>query len=135
MKADIASLQSSSIACWRIGKSYLMGYIIDGKHMEVLESAEYRRWFASLKDKQAQLRINARIRQLKSHGALMGDVKPVGFGVFEMRFHLGPGYRVYVSLERRTLLLLLVGGDKSTQKEDIAKARAIAKRWRSEHGQ
>lgn len=90
--------------------------------MEILESAEYRKWFASLKDTQAKLRINARIRQVKSHGALMGDVKPVGFGIYEMRFHFGPGYRVYLSLEQEALLLLLMGGDKSTQKDDIAKA-------------
>lgn len=103
--------------------------------MEILASAEYRKWFASLKDGQAKLRINARIRQIKSHGGgLMGDVKPLGFGIYEMRFHCGPGYRVYLSLEQGALLLLLMGGDKSMQKDDIAKARAVAKRWRCEHG-
>lgn len=104
--------------------------------MNILESFEYRKWFSSLRDKRAMFRINARIRQIKSHGALFGDVKLIGDGIYELRFHFGPGYRVYATLEEGgILLLLLAGGDKSTQKRDILEAQAIARRWRSEHGE
>ncbi len=58
-----------------------------------------------------------------------GDVRPVGEGISEMRVDYGPGYRVYYTQRGQLLLLLLCGGDKSTQQKDIERAKAIAARW------
>lgn len=102
--------------------------------MRLLRSPEYKKWAASLRDRKALARINARLLQIQSHGRLLGDVKPIGEGVYEIRFHSGPGYRVYVSPEGADLLLLLAGGDKSTQRHDLRRAIAIAKHWRKSHG-
>ena len=65
------------------------------------------------------------------HGKLLGDYKSVGDGVIELRFHFGAGYRVYCHEEKGTLLLLLIGGDKSTQEKDIEKAKGIFKEWKN----
>ncbi|WP_406711217.1 hypothetical protein QEV68_04785 [Trueperella pyogenes] len=56
----------------------------------------------------------------------MGDIKPVGDGVFEMRIHVGPGYRIYYMSRGNQLMLLVIGGDKSTQQRDITKAKHLA---------
>ena len=71
------------------------------------------------------MRINIRIRRLSLGNP--GDVKPVGQGISEMRVDYGPGYRVYFILKENELIVLLVGGDKSTQEKDIAKAKQLAK--------
>lgn len=71
------------------------------------------------------MRINIRVRRLSLGNA--GDVKPVGDGVSELRIDYGPGYRVYFVANGSELILLLIGGDKSSQKMDIAKAKALAK--------
>ncbi len=60
----------------------------------------------------------------------MGDLEPVGDGVAELRFMFGPGYRVYIGQEGRRLVILLCGGDKSSQKKDIALARELWKEWK-----
>jgi putative addiction module killer protein len=73
----------------------------------------------------ARARIDVRIRRLSLGNP--GDVKPVGEGVSEMRIDYGPGYRVYFLTKGSELILLLIGGDKSTQEKDIAKAKQIAK--------
>lgn len=73
----------------------------------------------------AKARIDVRIRRLSLGNP--GDVKPVGEGVSEMRIDYGPGYRVYFLTKGSELILLLIGGDKSTQEKDIAKAKQIAK--------
>lgn len=65
------------------------------------------------------------VARIRSAGSL-GDVKPVGEGVSEMRVHYGPGYRIYFKLRGKQLIILLIGGDKSTQKSDITKAKALA---------
>lgn len=88
-------------------------------------------WLYGLKDLRAKRRIVSRIDRIAYHGALVRDCKAIGGGLVEMRFDMGPGYRVYVSLENGTLLLLLVGGDKSSQVADIAKARKLLKEWRT----
>ena len=87
---------------------------------------EFDKWLKGLRDLQAKERIFERIRRLRDGNA--GDVKPVGKGVSEMRISYGPGYRLYYMQRGKALILLLCGGDKSTQKEHIARAVAIVKR-------
>ena len=93
--------------------------------LEIRETNEYQRWFESLRDLNAQLRIGARIRRV-SLGNL-GDSKPVGDGVSELRIPYGPGYRVYFIQSGATVIILLAGGDKSTQRKDIERAKELAK--------
>lgn len=90
----------------------------------VLRSKEFDDWLAKLKDAKGKARIVARIRSAE-HGNL-GDIQSVGGGVSEMRIHFGPGYRVYFTQKGRLLILLLIGGDKASQKRDIKKAIALA---------
>ena len=92
--------------------------------IEIRQTATYAQWFADLRDRRARTRIDARIRRL-SLGNL-GDVKPVGEGVSELRINYGPGYRVYLVQRGQTLVILLAGGDKSTQDKDIALATTLA---------
>jgi putative addiction module killer protein len=93
--------------------------------LEIRETDEYRRWFEGLRDLNAQLRIGARIRRV-SLGNL-GDVKPVGAGVSELRIPYGPGYRVYITRQGQTVIILLAGGDKSSQGRDIERAKELAR--------
>ena len=103
--------------------------------MEIIQFREYEQWINKLRDKQAVFRIDSRILKIQRYGNLLGDFKSVGEGVYELRFHFGPGYRVYVSPEDGNLLLLLLsGGDKSTQQKDIEQAKSIAKEWRKQNG-
>jgi putative addiction module killer protein len=96
--------------------------------LEVLKSATFEAWFSKLRDRQAQARINARIRRLSLGNP--GDVKPVGSGVRELRVDYGPGYRVYFLRRGDILAVLLCGGDKRTQDADIKRAIEIAKHWK-----
>ncbi len=80
----------------------------------------YARWFNSLRDRKARARIDVRIRRLSLGNP--GDVKAVGEGVSELRIDYGPGYRVYYTQRRQRLIVLLAGGDKPTQKQDIKRA-------------
>ncbi|MGC8519259.1 MAG: type II toxin-antitoxin system RelE/ParE family toxin [Steroidobacteraceae bacterium] len=96
--------------------------------LEVLKSATFEAWFGRLRDREAQARINARIRRLSLGNP--GDVKAVGAGVSEMRIDYGPGYRVYYAQRGNVRVLLCCGGDKRTQDADIKLAIAIAKDWR-----
>ena len=93
--------------------------------MEIRQTDEYESWFERLRDREARFRIIARIRRL-SLGNL-GDVKPVGEGVSELRITYGPGYRVYVKQQGDTLIVLLAGGDKSSQKHDVERAKLLAR--------
>lgn len=85
---------------------------------------EFAAWLAALRDDRAKARIAARIQRLAFGNP--GDVKPVGGGIVEMRIDYGPGYRVYYVARGKVLVVILCGGDKSTQKRDIARAKAIA---------
>ena len=85
-------------------------------------------WLTNLKDRRAAARIAARILRLEDGN--LGDVKPVGEGVSELRINYGPGYRVYFMQTGNTILLLLCGGDKRTQARDIADAKKLAKAWK-----
>ncbi|MDP3113091.1 MAG: type II toxin-antitoxin system RelE/ParE family toxin [Thermodesulfovibrionales bacterium] len=88
--------------------------------IEVRQTEIYAKWFDALQDRQARARIDIRIRRL-SIGNL-GDVKPVGEGVSELRIDYGPGYRVYFAQRARELVILLAGGDKRSQEADIKTA-------------
>ncbi len=92
---------------------------------EVIRTVTFDSWLSALKDVRAQARIAQRIDRL-SHGNA-GDVKPVGSAVSELRIDYGPGYRVYFTKRGSLVILLLCGGDKSTQAKDIKRAVAMAK--------
>lgn len=88
-------------------------------------SVEFDSWLAALKDKVGRARIAHRIRSAE-HGNF-GDCAPVGEGVSEMRIHFGPGYRAYFTRRGEVIYLLLLGGDKSSQKRDIKRAIEMAR--------
>jgi putative addiction module killer protein len=81
-------------------------------------------WFESVRDRRARAAVLSRIARLGK--GLAGDWRSVGSGVFELRVHAGPGYRVYFVMENPRVILLLCGGDKSTQSKDIEKAHAYS---------
>jgi putative addiction module killer protein len=98
--------------------------------VEVLRSASFDRWLGKLKDRRAVARILVRIDRLALGNP--GDVRSVGGGVSELKIDYGPGYRVYFAQRGQTLVLLLCGGDKSTQSADIDRAKRIATEWRND---
>lgn len=100
--------------------------------VEIVTSSTFDRWLHKLKDRRAAARILIRIDRLAAGNP--GDVKPVGHGVSELRINYGPGYRVYFLREGDRLVLLLTGGDKSTQQTDIGTAHTIADTWRHRQG-
>jgi putative addiction module killer protein len=89
------------------------------------ETAVFSRWLGGLKDHRGKAAIVFRLRQVAA--GHWGDVKSVGGGVSELRWHIGPGYRVYFTRRGQQIVLLLAGGDKSSQAKDIAKAQKLAK--------
>ncbi len=93
--------------------------------IEIRQTEVYARWFRGLRDRQARARIDNRIRRL-SLGNL-GDVRPVGEGVSEIRIDYGPGYRVYFVRRGEALIVLLAGGDKGSQERDIRRALELAR--------
>jgi putative addiction module killer protein len=100
-----------------------MGYI---RVLYTIQTTEaFDAWIAALKDRQAMLRVQARIRRAELGN--FGDVKPVGEGVSEMRIDFGPGYRVYFTQRGLEFVFLLAGGSKSTQAKDIKAALALAR--------
>jgi putative addiction module killer protein len=103
---------------------YPVGYTLG---VRIGQTGDYSAWFARLRDVQARARIDARLRRIGLHGGLLGDYEHLGSGVTELKFHFGPGYRIYVTARGSELLALLTGGDKSTQETDIARAKRPAK--------
>jgi putative addiction module killer protein len=93
----------------------------------VEQTDEYRRWIGSLRDRTGRARILVRVDRL-IHGN-PGDHRHLEGGISELRIDVGPGYRIYYQQRRDVLLLLLIGGDKSTQTKDITKARSLAKAY------
>jgi len=91
---------------------------------EIRRTDEFDKWLKKLRDGQAQFRILARITRLSFGNP--GDVKSVGEGVSEMRIPYGPGYRVYYTRRGDQIVILLIGGDKSSQDRDIARAKELA---------
>ena len=100
--------------------------------VDVVRSSTFDRWLGKLKDRRAAARVLIRINRLAAGNP--GDVRPVGGGISELRIDYGPGYRVYYLREGDRLVLLLCGGDKSTQRADIATAYDIAEQWRANRG-
>ncbi|MEX1199026.1 MAG: type II toxin-antitoxin system RelE/ParE family toxin [Pseudohongiellaceae bacterium] len=88
---------------------------------------EFDRWLRRLRDMRAKARILARLRSAE-HGNL-GDAQPVGSGISELRIHHGSGYRVYYKRVGKVVLLILCGGNKSTQDKDILKARSLVTKY------
>ena len=93
--------------------------------IQIQQTETYAKWFSGLRDRVARARIDIRIRRLSLGNA--GDNKPVGEGVSELRIDRGPGYRIYFIQRGQVVIVLLAGGDKSTQDKDISTAKALAK--------
>ena len=94
----------------------------------VIETEEFSEWLASLKDRATRIRL---IRRLdKARRGALGDIKPVGEGVFEMREFFGPGWRMYYLEQSGSIVLMLGGGDKSSQATDVQRALQLAKELR-----
>ena len=98
--------------------------------VDVVRTDMFETWLEKLKDTRGKLRIVQRIDRLSAGNP--GDVGPVGKGVSELRLNVGPGFRVYYLQDGDTLVLLLCGGDKSTQQKDIEKAHGLAEEWRAD---
>ncbi len=96
-----------------------------GGVIEVRKTVAFARWLDDLRDIQARARVQARIERLI--GGNLGDTKPVGEGVAELRIDYGPGYRVYFVKRGFELIILLAGGDKRTQAKDIRNALRMAR--------
>ncbi len=92
--------------------------------MEIRSTEIFSKWFNNLKDRRARARIQARIDRVEMGN--FGDVAPVGEGISELRIFYGPGYRVYFVQRNSVVVILLSGGDKTSQKSDIVKAKKIA---------
>ena len=95
--------------------------------VEIRKTDFFVQWLDALHDIKARARVQARIERLAAGNP--GDVAPVGEGVSELRINYGPGYRVYFKKRRRELIILLAGGDKSTQAKDIKTALRLARNF------
>src|SRR5882757_9588807 len=95
--------------------------------LELKQTETFRKWRTRLKDERARALIASRLDRLAFGHA--GDVGPVGGGISELRIHHGPGYRIYFQKRGYTVLILLCGGDKSTQAKGISTAKRLASEW------
>jgi putative addiction module killer protein len=93
--------------------------------IEIRKTDVYAQWIDGLRDLKARARVQVRIERLAANNP--GDVKPVGEGVSELRIDYGPGYRVYFTKRGREIVILLAGGDKTTQSTDIKTALRLAR--------
>jgi putative addiction module killer protein len=93
--------------------------------LDIRETSANASWFAALRDRTAKARIDIRIRRLSLGN--FGDTRPVDEGVTELRIHYGPGYRIYLTKQGDALVILLPGGDKSSQDTDIRLAKDLAR--------
>lgn len=114
------------IACFRLDARFCDNYSYH--MMEVTRSSVFDKWLSGLRDRQAMARIGARLDRLAlGH---FGDAASVGDGVTELRIDYGPGYRVYCLRRGEQRVVLLCGGDKSSQVRDITRAQALAGEWK-----
>ncbi len=88
-------------------------------------------WFESIRDRKTLTRIRGRLTRLELGN--LGDFQPVGEGVYELRIHFGPGYRIYFAEVSNTIILLLCGGDKSSQQRDIERAKTYWQDYKDSH--
>ena len=91
----------------------------------------FNEWLISIRDTETQARIRARLERLEDGN--LGDCQSVGEGVFELRIHSGAGYRIYFGQRGNTIILLLCGGDKSSQRRDIEQAKTYWLKYKREH--
>ena len=91
----------------------------------------FNEWLNSIRDIETQARIRARLERLEDGN--LGDCQSVGEGVFELRIHFGSGYRVYFGQIDNTIILLLCGGDKSSQRRDIERSKIYWLEYKREH--
>jgi putative addiction module killer protein len=94
---------------------------------DLLQTETFTKWRSKLKDDKARAAIALRLARLALGHT--GGVASVGEGISELRIHYGPGYRIYFQRRGATIIVLLCGGDKSTQSKDIAKAKILTKEW------
>ncbi len=99
----------------------------------ILETEQFVQWFDSLKDRTTRARLQLRLR--KASLGNLGDHKPVGDNVWEMREVFGPGWRMYYILHGSAVIMMLGGGPKSSQKKDVERAKALAQELRNEQDQ
>lgn len=96
--------------------------------LRIVQSEVFQRWMRGLRDRQAVARINIRLRRVaRGH---IGDARPVGGGVLELRVYHGPGYRLYFVRQGAEVIVLLCGGDKGSQQRDIERAKRMATEWK-----
>jgi len=100
--------------------------------IELKQTETFRKWRTRLKDERIRALIASRLDRLAYGNA--GDVKPVGSGISELRIDSGPGFRIYFKKQGNTIIILLCGGDKSTQAKDIQTAKRLAAEWSEENG-
>ncbi|MEQ9302246.1 MAG: type II toxin-antitoxin system RelE/ParE family toxin [Cyclobacteriaceae bacterium] len=100
--------------------------------MYSIEKTElFDKWLRKLKDQRAKAKILFRIQRVEEHGNF-GDCEPVGLGISELRIHYAKGYRIYLKEYRGRIILLLNGGDKSSQQKDIEKAKEVWSTYKDE---
>ena len=98
--------------------------------LEILKSSTFDAWLRGLRDREGKARIEVRIRRLSLGNP--GQFRVLKQGIHELKVDHGPGYRIYYAFKGKALILLLCGGDKSTQSKDITLAAAIAQRWEAD---
>jgi len=97
---------------------------------KVIRLEEFSEWLNNLRDKTTRIRLSRRLE--KAQKGNLGDVKPVGNGVYEMREFFGTGWRMYYVISGKTLIIMLGGGDKSSQSKDVKNAIELAQRLEGE---
>ena len=110
-------------AAFILGNLYPIGYTPRMAYT-VIMSETFRRWLRALRDRQAQARIAVRLDRVAEGN--FGDHRSVGQGVSELRINVAQGYRVYYTIRDKTVVLLLCGGDKASQQQDIHRAQQMA---------
>jgi putative addiction module killer protein/probable addiction module antidote protein len=90
---------------------------------EIRQGLEFSKWFEKVKDKSVKIKFLARLARVENGN--FGDHKNISQNLFELKFHFSPGYRIYYTIQNDVVVLLLAGGDKSSQKKDIKKALTL----------